>query len=91
MAHGLPVVTTPLPLPKNLISQSNAGSVVGFDNIDQALTRILDLYVDHARADAAGIRGYEVVQQRYNWNVTAGEFLSELGRVVSEARNHYRG
>src|SRR5690606_11401794 len=54
MAHGVPVVTTPLPLARDVVTSAGSGVVVPFEDAGAAADAVLDLRRDPERAAALG-------------------------------------
>lgn len=82
LAHGIPVVTTPLPLAVELVEACDGGVVVPFEDAEAAAAALLALHADPARAAAAGRRGHDLVRERYDWGRGATDFVAELARVA---------
>ncbi len=83
MAHGVPVVATPLPAVVDLVERSGAGIVVPFDDPSAVVEAITHLDGDdglRGRCSAAGRR----LAASYNWTVHAPRFV-EACRAVAEA------
>lgn len=85
LAHGVPVITTPLPLAEELVTASGGGAVVGWgdasgvvDVVRQWMTR-----PDEQRATAARA-GHRYVRDHHNWGAVDGPlFVDELVRVAT--------
>ena len=78
MAHGVPVVTTPLPVAVDLVEQAPAGIVVPFDDPDATAAAILALREDPARAAAYGAAGHAAALAAYDWNTAGPQFTATL-------------
>ncbi|GAB4075278.1 glycosyltransferase [Nostocoides australiense] len=78
MAHGVPVVTTPLPVAVDLVDQAPAGIVVPFDDPDATAAAILALREDPARAAAYGAAGHAAALAAYDWNTAGPQFTATL-------------
>lgn len=81
LAHGVPAITTPLPLAVELVAACDGGRVVGFDDPDEATAAVLDLWRRPEDAARMGARGRELVRARYDWSVGAADFVSALEEV----------
>ncbi|MCA0180283.1 MAG: glycosyltransferase [Actinobacteria bacterium] len=78
LAHGVPVVTTPLPVAVDLVESANAGIVVPFDDPVAAADAILALRADPKRAATMGRAGHEAARAAYDWSVQGGHFTETL-------------
>lgn len=78
MAHGVPVITTPLPVAVDLVESSAAGIVVPFDDAAATAEAILSLRADPARAAALGAAGHTAAAARYDWTVQGPRFAATL-------------
>lgn len=82
MAHGVPVVTTPLPLARELLAETGCGVVVPFRDPEAAAEAILDLWADTDRRHRMGEAGYQAARERFDWTTHAHAFVAELQRVA---------
>ncbi|RJL30504.1 glycosyltransferase [Bailinhaonella thermotolerans] len=78
MARGLPVVTTPLPLPAGIVRDAGCGVVVGYGDAQAVARAVLDLRDDPGLRAAMGGRGHERARARYHWPDHAPEFVKRL-------------
>ncbi len=85
MAHGVPVISTPLPLAKALVEQHGCGILVPFDDPVATADAILRLR-DHPEERAElGSRGHEAARAHYHWPNAAQGFLDALEGWAAEA------
>jgi glycosyltransferase involved in cell wall biosynthesis len=78
MAHGVPVITTPVPPAVDIVRPAGCGVIVPFQDPTATLQAIRQLRDDpDLRADM-GKRGYESARQRFHWPVHAHRFVSQL-------------
>ncbi len=84
LAHGVPAVTTPLPLAREIVEQADAGVVVPFDDPQAVADAVLDLWRHPERAAAMGVRGRDLVRERYDWAKGATAFVGALTDVAAE-------
>ncbi|MBM7784059.1 glycosyltransferase [Tenggerimyces flavus] len=85
MAHGVPVISTPLPLAKALVEQHGCGILAPFDDPVATADAILRLR-DHAEERAEmGRRGHEAARELYHWPNAARAFLDTLEGWAAEA------
>lgn len=83
MAHGVPVITTPLPLPATLVTDHGAGAVVPFGDVDAAAAAIERLAAHPDEAAAMGAAGHEVAREKYDWALAAHEFTAVMAQLAS--------
>ncbi len=88
MAHGVPVVSTPLPAAVSLIQVNRSGLVVPFDDAEATVAAILQLRDDQELRTSMGKRGHAVARTGYHWPQTAREFLMRLEAWADAARPH---
>ncbi|WP_435202007.1 glycosyltransferase family 4 protein [Janibacter sp. GS2] len=84
LAHGVPAITTPLPLAEEIIVEANAGAIVPFDDAEATAASALRLWRDPAEAAAMGLRGRDLVRGRYDWAKGGAAFVAELTRIAGE-------
>lgn len=82
MAHGVPVVTTPLPLARDLVESAGSGIVVPFGDAAAAAEAVVALWNDPERRHRLGAAGHAVARERYDWTTQAKAFVAELKRVA---------
>lgn len=88
MAHGVPVVSTPLPAAVSLTQVNKCGLLVPFDDAEATVTAILRLRDDAELRASMGKRGHAVARTGYHWPQTAREFLMRLEAWAHAARPH---
>lgn len=84
LAHGVPAITTPLPLAEGIIVEASAGSIVPFADPEETAEAAVRLWQEPTEAAAMGRRGRELVRQRYDWAKGAAAFVAELTRIAEE-------
>lgn len=82
MAHGVPVVTTPLPLVRKLLDASGAGVLVPFEDPVAAAEAILELREQPETRRHMGQRGHSVARWQFDWNVQSTAFLAEVAQLA---------
>ncbi|MBZ5735515.1 glycosyltransferase [Nocardioides sp. TRM66260-LWL] len=86
LAHGLPVVTTPLPEAVRLVEEADAGRVVPFvegrARPEDVVEAVLALEADPALAEV-GARGHVYAQRHLDWRVHADAFVRHLAGVAA--------
>lgn len=85
MAHGLPVVTTPLPLAVAEVEQGACGTVVPFGpaGVNEAAEALLAWREDAALRTRLGRQGRRRAVAHHSWQATAPVFLDAV-RVVAQ-------
>ncbi len=83
MAHGVPVVTTPLPLARDVVTTAGSGVVVPFGDPAAAADAVLALRADAGRAAALGAAGRRAARERYDWAAVSGDFVAALTAVTA--------
>jgi glycosyltransferase involved in cell wall biosynthesis len=85
MARGLPVITTPLPLPVELVEAANCGFVVPFNDANAAAQAVLKLDADPDLRVLMGARGHEYARQSLGWQHDAAAFVAQLEQWAAPA------
>lgn len=85
IAHGVPVVTTPLPAARDVVEEGECGIVVPFDDPHAAANAVLDLWDDPERRLQMGTGGHRLAQEKYNWTDHAAAFVKEMEGVAQHA------
>lgn len=87
LAHGVPAITTALPIPADLVRRSGGGVVVPFagssadvDAVEAAITALLQ---DPDRAASMGAAGHAVARAEYDWQSAAADFVQTLDRIAT--------
>lgn len=78
LAHGVPAISTPLPVPAELLRRTGAGVLVPFNDVAATLDAILQLHRDPARAAELGRAGHRAAAEGYDWETVAPEFIRAL-------------
>ncbi|MFC7597106.1 glycosyltransferase [Terrabacter sp. GCM10028922] len=91
MAHGLPVVTTPLPLAADLVETAGCGIVVPFDDAEATATALIELSRDRERREAMGRAGHAYVREHYDWNVIGHDFVRHVTDLARRRRGEATG
>lgn len=85
MAHGVPVVATPLPLQEQAIDDASAGVVVPFNDAVAAADAVLSLWNEPATRHRMGSSGHAHALKKYNWENHAVAFENEMRRIAESA------
>jgi glycosyltransferase involved in cell wall biosynthesis len=85
MAHGVPVVTTPLDEPAALVESERCGIVVPFHDAAATARAVLRLYDDEYLAGALGARGHASALASHDWRKEARAFVRQLASWAATA------
>ncbi|MEE6289003.1 glycosyltransferase [Georgenia sp. MJ173] len=86
MAHGVPVVTTPLPVARDVVERSGCGVLVPFADPDAAAAAVLALRADPSRAARLGRAGHAAVLRDYDWSSAGEQFVATMATLADPAR-----
>jgi glycosyltransferase involved in cell wall biosynthesis len=87
LAHGLPVVTTALPLAAQMVIGSNAGAVVRFDHAAADAAVVIDRWIaDRALVQQMGAAGHSYVLVHQSWQADSQQFVATLTTWASAPR-----
>jgi glycosyltransferase involved in cell wall biosynthesis len=78
LARGVPVVTTPLPLPARLVTEHEVGVVVPFGDAAAAAAAVGALAADPRRRETLGRRAHELARERFDWGREGPRFAEQL-------------
>ncbi|MGC5585574.1 glycosyltransferase family 4 protein [Ornithinimicrobium sp. W1665] len=82
LAHGVPVVTTPLPVAADLVRRSGGGVVVPFGDTEAVLRVLLGWADRPARAVELGAAGHRYAADHLDWRRQAALFVDLLQHVA---------
>jgi glycosyltransferase involved in cell wall biosynthesis len=82
LAHGVPVVTTPLPLARDIVEASGAGIVVPFDDASAAADAVVELWADPERTARMGAAGHAYARAHHDWRSMRGAFVEAVRSVM---------
>jgi glycosyltransferase involved in cell wall biosynthesis len=82
MAYGVPVITTPLPIARDLVDRANCGVVVPYGDPDAVVQEINRLRADPAARTRMGRAGHQVARAAFDWRRIAGRFVDEIERIA---------
>lgn len=94
MAHGTPVITTPLPLASEMITKSGSGVVTSaFDGPD-LVRDVVDAAMAFASSPALrhehGLAGWRFVRDYFSWNVDGLVFVKLIEELANRRSNDAR-
>lgn len=78
MARGIPVVTTPLPLARDLVERAGCGYVVPFEDAEATAAALVELADDPDRRAAMGRAGHAYAREHFDWRVIGRDFVRHL-------------
>lgn len=78
LAHGVPVITSPLPVAAELVVRSGGGLVVPFHDTEETVRQLLAWHDRPEEAARVGRAGHALVQAEYDWESQAEAFVSAL-------------
>ncbi|WP_202879531.1 glycosyltransferase family 4 protein [Serinicoccus kebangsaanensis] len=84
LAHGVPAITTPLPVPARLVERSGAGVVVPFGDVEETLATILRWSADPGEAATLGSRGHAVAREEFDWTRLGPDFVTVLEQLADD-------
>lgn len=84
MAHGVPVITTPIPPAIDLVVPNECGLVVPFGDSQAAAAAVLRLRDDPQLRLRMGRNGYETARDRFHWPDHAKAFVATLESLAAE-------
>jgi glycosyltransferase involved in cell wall biosynthesis len=88
MAHGLPVITTPLPLAADLVERAGCGIVVPFGDAEATAAALVELARDPRRREELGRAGHAYAREHHDWNVIGRDFVHHVTRLARGRRGH---
>lgn len=88
LAHGVPAISTPHPLPTALLDDTGAGVVIPFGPpavvVEAVVEAVLALRDDPARRAAMGERGRATAEADFSWDNDGRAFVDKLEAWVAE-------
>ena len=82
MAYGVPVITTPLPLARDLVRRAGCGVVVPFGDPESVVREIYRLRDDPVERTGMGSAGHLVASAEFDWRHIASRFVGEMERIA---------
>ncbi len=87
MANGCAVVTTPLPLARDVVGEDGV-VLPSFEHVADAAARaVIALCADDDGREAMVRRAFTRVQRDYNWSVAGADFVAQLRAVAGQYRS----
>jgi glycosyltransferase involved in cell wall biosynthesis len=85
MARGVPVITTPLPLPAGLVTGADAGFVVpfGVQGVEAAADAVRKLDEDQDLRITMGTRAHQSAKESDGWRGDSAAFVAQLEQWAS--------
>ncbi len=78
MAHGIPVITTPLPYARQIVETHDCGIVVPYDDADAVVAAIDRLRADSSLRQRLANNGRQAAITNYNWAVDGQTMIAAL-------------
>lgn len=85
LALGVPVVTTPLPLARELVERSGGGLLVAHDDATAAADAVRRLVGDPALRHRLGAAGHRYAREHLDWGRAAEGFVRALAEVADSS------
>ncbi|HEY9563514.1 MAG TPA: glycosyltransferase family 4 protein [Nocardioides sp.] len=82
MAHGVPVLTTPLPKAVEVVEAADAGIVVPFGDSMAAADAVRSLAANPDKRERFAINGHAHAAEHYDWTTKSAEFTHELASLA---------
>ena len=89
LAHGVPVVSTPLPLAVAMLDESAGGVIVPFDDPQATASAVSGLAGDDEARREMAQRGHRWVKANADWNVDGPAFVSLLAGWARSSGEHH--
>ena len=86
MAHGVPVITTPTPPARALVTEADCGIVVPFGDARAAADAVAQLLSDADARQKMADRGRAAALRDHDWRRDGAEFVRVLQQWVDEAQ-----
>jgi glycosyltransferase involved in cell wall biosynthesis len=86
LAHGVPVITTPLPHARRLVEEVGAGLVVPFADVAATADAVLTLDADPSTRHQMGKLGHAHAREQLDWTLRCREFVSRMGAIAGAPR-----
>jgi glycosyltransferase involved in cell wall biosynthesis len=78
MAHGVPVITTPVPPAADIVGPADCGIIVPFQDPAATMQAVRRLRDDPLLRADMGKRGYDTARARFHWPAHAQRFVHHL-------------
>lgn len=78
MAHGVPIIATPLPLVRDAVERYEVGIVVPFNDAEAVAAAARTLLADDEQRHAMARRGHETAREKFSWEAGAVAFVGAL-------------
>jgi glycosyltransferase involved in cell wall biosynthesis len=79
LAHGVPVISTPLPLAAELVERSQGGTLTSFEAVvDDAVAIVEQWLADPEARRSAARAGHRYVRDHHGWQTEGQRFVAQL-------------
>lgn len=85
MAHGVPVITTPNAASRAMVTEAEAGAVIGFGDVEAAVDAVTRWDADRELQGRLGRNGYLAARERHNWDIDGDRFARTLGEWTRDS------
>lgn len=86
LSRGVPVITSPLPIPRAVVDAHELGLVVGLHDLDAMEEFIVRLRDQPGFRRDIGDRAYHVAMREFNWSREANRFVTVLEQAAGSQR-----
>jgi glycosyltransferase involved in cell wall biosynthesis len=83
MAHGVPVITTALPVARDVVTKAGAGEVVAFDDPAAVMRAIARLRDNKSWREQCGKNGHAFANSSLNWANDSVKFVKTLEKAAA--------
>ena len=80
LSRGVPVVTSPLPIPASVVEDVGVGIVINPSKLSQIVTYAGQLADDPERRSEIGRKAHSYAVRRLNWTIEADRFVALIER-----------
>lgn len=82
MAHGVPVISTPLPLAQDVVEAAQCGMIVPFGDVAAVVDHVLHLRENPDIVERLSLNGFNEVSRKYDWNTLGQQFHNVLAGLT---------
>lgn len=86
LAHGVPFISTPLPLAVDIAEASGGGVIVPFGDVDAVVEAVRRLRSDPDRRNMMARRGHAWMVEHHDWRRDGAQFTHVLRQWIDDGR-----